>query len=77
MLILFSIVQIVAYYLYNGKFHPFALIVMSQGKASSHEEKDSNLDDGLVTPTDEGSMKKTDIELDSMDEIDIQTESSV
>ena len=50
---------------------------MSQGKASLHEEKDSNLDDGRVAPTDEGSMKKTDIELDSMDEIDIQTESSV
>ena len=33
LLLFFTLVQIVTYYLYNGRFHPFALIVMpEQGK---------------------------------------------
>ena len=27
-LVLLTIIQVVSYYLYNGRFHPFALIVM-------------------------------------------------
>ena len=35
LLLLLTLVQIVTYYLYNGRFHPFALIVMlEQGKVS-------------------------------------------
>ena len=35
LLLLLTLVQIVTFYLYNGRFHPFALIVMpKQGKAS-------------------------------------------
>ena len=30
LLLLLTLVQIVTYYLYNGRFHPFALIVMPE-----------------------------------------------
>ena len=30
LLVLFTIIQIVSYHLYNGRFHPFSLIVMSK-----------------------------------------------
>ena len=38
LLLLLTLVQIVTYYLYNGRFHPFALIVMpEQGKVSVYD----------------------------------------
>ena len=30
LLVVVTIIQIVSYYLYNGRFHPFALIVMPE-----------------------------------------------
>ena len=38
LLLLLTLVQIVTYYLYNGRFHPFAMIVMpEQGKVSIYD----------------------------------------
>ena len=43
LLLLLTLVQIVTYYLYNGRFHPFALIVMpEQGSEHSAEHDDRN-----------------------------------
>ena len=38
LLLLLTLVQIATYYLYNGRFHPFAMIVMpEQGKVSIYD----------------------------------------
>ena len=46
-LVLFTIIQMVSYYIYNGKFHPFALIlqedvIFEHMKASRENDRDSS-----------------------------------
>ena len=38
-LVLLTIIQGVSYYLYNGRFHPFAMIVMPETKHNPMDEQ--------------------------------------
>ena len=68
LLLLLTLVQIVTYHLYNGKFHPFALIVMPEPEHSAENNESS-----LETETHQSeSMSASDIfynyDSDSSDE---------
>lgn len=51
LLLLLTILQMISYYFYNGRFHPYALIVMPNREqadlafADADEQNDTNQDD--------------------------------
>ena len=58
LLVLLTIIQVVSYYLYNGRFHPFALIVMPEKNCN-----EKSFDDPMDECPDEDTNPENESEL--------------
>ena len=61
LLLLLTLVQILTYYLYNGRFHPFALIVMPEHSTENDQRNNESTVKSEIQQSEEMSGFSSDI----------------